>query len=443
MSNEVDYYAQDPWCKALNQSTACLRERNSQEADICLAYLGILEQTLAEWMDHQSEPSQSVPMQFPPNWRVFCRNVAEDDIEFAVRQGLDDANSNINNDIIVSPQPHLRIAGQRLLTRILTCQSEALAMKGTYMARAQKDWIMGASSYQIAVLKIREALDVTDVAISKWWSRMDELMIQHGVQERKEKELLVRDADIVAVASESITDQRDKLLAAAEKEESRLMRKLRPQWESRDEVKQRLGEDRWKNNPHPKYDYAKQRQSLEEELKKIRIAMGSLEELDPQEVLQKAKTMRDDLTNTKRSRTTRETSRKTNNASRDESWTNERSSDHHASQAHRYNGKRPSPEWIERRVSFLEYPDPTEFGWTFTGSWEAMEFFEKTRGEKLVKLDWYFTTATVKTSLDHPVQGRTQLFMKKCNSREYAKVLTNVRTHTGRRYHRKSRSKHS
>jgi len=97
-----------------------------------------------------------------------------------------------------------------------------------------------------------------------------------------------------------------------------------------------------------------------------------------------------------------------------------------------------------KRVTFEDYPDPITFGWTFTGSWEAVEFFERTMSsaepqETLVKLDWYFTTATVKTALDHPVQGKTQLFAKDCNPHQYAQVLTNPRTHTGKRYHRKQK----
>ena len=66
-------------------------------------------------------------------------------------------------------------------------------------------------------------------------------------------------------------------------------------------------------------------------------------------------------------------------------------------------------------MSLLDYPDPVDLGWTFTGSWESVEFFERVVNETLVKLDWYFTTGTVKTSLDHPTQGRTQLFAKRCD----------------------------
>ena len=108
----------------------------------------------------------------------------------------------------------------------------------------------------------------------------------------------------------------------------------------------------------------------------------------------------------------------------------------------RYNGVRPLPEYWQKRVSEDDYPDPETLGWTFTGSWKEVQFFEQVfpaDNMGKVKLDWYFTTATVKTSLDHPIQGKTQLFAKSCHPTEYLEVLLNPRTHTGNRYHRKPR----
>ena len=97
----------------------------------------------------------------------------------------------------------------------------------------------------------------------------------------------------------------------------------------------------------------------------------------------------------------------------------------------RYNKKRPDD--LRRRVSWEEYPDPTEFGWEFTGSSGVTEFFEKNG----VKLDWYFTTGTVKTSLDHPVQGKTQLFGAQAEPDTYIKILLDPLAHTGKRYQRR------
>jgi hypothetical protein len=107
-------------------------------------------------------------------------------------------------------------------------------------------------------------------------------------------------------------------------------------------------------------------------------------------------------------------------------------------QQQRYNGQRPTD--LSCRVDITDYPDPTTFGWTFTGSAEssAVEFFEKDS----VKLDWYYTTGTVKTSLDHPTQGKkTQLFGAKVDAATFRQILQNPRHHTGQRYHTNNRSR--
>ena len=105
----------------------------------------------------------------------------------------------------------------------------------------------------------------------------------------------------------------------------------------------------------------------------------------------------------------------------------------------RGNGIRPFD--ITHHVPLELYPDPVEFGWIFTGSNEVsrVEFFEKDG----VKLDWYYTTATLKTSLDHPKQGKTQLFLSGNNMdpEVYIRVLLDPRAHTGQRYHQKPTNK--
>lgn len=109
-----------------------------------------------------------------------------------------------------------------------------------------------------------------------------------------------------------------------------------------------------------------------------------------------------------------------------------------AARGERYNHRRPNYRGL--RVSEWDYPDATEFGWTFTGSCEGgrAEFFEKDFSHQgTVKLDFYYSTGTVKTVLDHPRQGVTQLFAKG-NSLPpdmYRAILQNPRHHTGNRYH--------
>lgn len=107
----------------------------------------------------------------------------------------------------------------------------------------------------------------------------------------------------------------------------------------------------------------------------------------------------------------------------------------------RYNGCRPT---LGRRVSYDAYPDPTNYGWTFTGSCNGgrAEFFEKDFSHHgVVKLDFYYTTGTVKTVLDHPRQGVTQLFAKgsDLSPEIYRRILLNPREHTSVRYHTSKR----
>lgn len=88
---------------------------------------------------------------------------------------------------------------------------------------------------------------------------------------------------------------------------------------------------------------------------------------------------------------------------------------------------------MKQRVSTKKYPDPSDFGWIFTGSTNFVDFFEKDG----VKLDWFFTSATIKTSLDRPTQGKTQMFRKNISPQQFREILMNPRTHTERGYQRK------
>jgi hypothetical protein len=106
--------------------------------------------------------------------------------------------------------------------------------------------------------------------------------------------------------------------------------------------------------------------------------------------------------------------------------------DSSSSSKKRHNGQRPIDH--TRRVDWVHHPDPTECGWTFTGScWDLTEFFEN---NDRAKLSWCFATGTVKTSLNHPTQGRTQLFAPKVDPETHVSILHNPRAHTGKKRER-------
>jgi hypothetical protein len=53
------------------------------------------------------------------------------------------------------------------------------------------------------------------------------------------------------------------------------------------------------------------------------------------------------------------------------------------------------------------------------------------------RINVYYSTKTVGTALDHPQQGKTQLFRRNCTKEELAEIFDNPRLHTGRGYQRK------
>jgi len=78
---------------------------------------------------------------------------------------------------------------------------------------------------------------------------------------------------------------------------------------------------------------------------------------------------------------------------------------------------------------------PESHGWTYQGANEQsrVEFYQ--RGDQ--KMDYYPSTGTVKTSMDHPTQGHTQMFRRDLAESDFARVCENPRAHTGQGYQTK------
>lgn len=55
-----------------------------------------------------------------------------------------------------------------------------------------------------------------------------------------------------------------------------------------------------------------------------------------------------------------------------------------------------------------------------------------------VRINVYYTTGTVATCINHPKQGRTQLFRRNVSLEQLKEILTNPRVHTGQGYYRRS-----
>jgi len=398
MESSANKYS-DAWLSAINRATFCLRSRgnvNICSVDVCLQYLSHLVQQLERLQDDSGADDLSLsPSFFPPDWVKFVHS-------YERRSGTM-VTTSIDNTVLRGGKP---LDCRRILIRILTSQSECFALKAKILSNSN-EWKVGAMQYQFSLEKIHLALDIADSQICKWIHASTEM--DYAFQSSKED--LEEDADIVAVSIESLTKERDRFVHLSKREEAKLIRELEPHWESRDRVKQSWGEERWKNNPNPKFAYAKLRREFEMRYHDIKNALMVLENMDMylNEMKEKSATLKNQIDN---------------DSNRSEAGS-------------RYNQIRPGAEAMKRRVPIRDYPDPTDFGWTFTGSSNFVEFFEKDG----VKLDWFFTSATLKTSLDHPFQGKTQMFRKNVNPEQFREILMNPRAHTDKGYQRKKNRK--
>lgn len=59
------------------------------------------------------------------------------------------------------------------------------------------------------------------------------------------------------------------------------------------------------------------------------------------------------------------------------------------------------------------------------------------RGEEGARINVHYTIRTLGTALDHPIQGKTQLFRRNCSDEELIEILRDPRKHTGKGYKRR------
>jgi hypothetical protein len=463
------------WLQTLQTVTSCLRNPNAtmEDLDVSMKFLNQLEALLLVKERKWHRPPNELPPQFeslsnhqnggnqdfnsyhgngrtnvavvspvisPPSSR-FANNsnryasIQDDDDDSDEDESVDDELEDEAGDHVTyhsnGGAKALYIEGmdmRRIMIRILNLQSDIYAAQAhIYRKQQPPNWTFGAQQYTYCLHKVHSALILADSEISKWMSSLShDSMMYHKVVL-----LLTEDANIVEVSVHSITTNRDDFLNHAHRVEAKLVQKLQPQWQARDEVKERMGKERWYSNPNPKREYARQREEYEKQLKDIRIAVLCLEALDTTIIVESTKQLRDRL------RGGGGGYPPNGDVAVPMPPQNQQdvAGDAVVNSGERYNGMRPRD--VSRRVDIQYYPDPTHFGWTFTGSSGVTEFFEKDG----VKLDWYFTTATIKTSLDHPRQGRTQSFGSRVDPETYRAILENPRAHTGQRYQQRQGGK--
>lgn len=415
------------WLDAIDDATACLRAQDRgdfEQAEHSLEYLNELERILKKKEAQWDRPPKKLPVKLDKglhhpiqhnnetleehkhehlhaNTVNYLSNnpfasISQMDDDESSRESVEDDDSSddeAGDQIVLNS-----MAMRRLMIRIVTCQSELFAHMSNVCrnVRPIPMWKQGSEYCIVAVHKIHQALMFADSEISRWLDNN-----QYSLARSE----LMGDAEIVEVAIQHLTQESDRFRQQAEQQKQRLMNRLKPQWSSRQAAKNRMG-DRWYSNPAPKHDHYRRREMDERQLNEIQLALAQLQDLDTDGLLSSTKGLRKRLLNNTTSK-----------------------------QTHRYNGLRPMD--LSRRVPFQDYPDPTIHGWIFTGSeGNKVEFFEKDG----VKLDWYFTTGTIKTSLEHPTQGKTQLFAsgENVSPQVYLQILLNPRAHTDVRYHTNS-----
>lgn len=64
----------------------------------------------------------------------------------------------------------------------------------------------------------------------------------------------------------------------------------------------------------------------------------------------------------------------------------------------------------------------------------TMISFTKIINDSPARMNIWFTTGTVGTALNHPKQGKTQLFRKHVNMKEMELIFQNPRHHSGKGY---------
>ena len=63
--------------------------------------------------------------------------------------------------------------------------------------------------------------------------------------------------------------------------------------------------------------------------------------------------------------------------------------------------------------------------------------FSKEEEYSTIRINVYYTTQTIGTAMNHPKQGRTQVFRRNCTTTELSEILKNPRMHSGHGYHNK------
>jgi hypothetical protein len=403
----------DLWLQSISEAVECIQRDNEFDGiepllNASLAYLSTLENALVQYQESWDFPPR-IP---PPSWEQknppqdhfnnkavivpssnqvsalrgnrYASIVYNDESSSDEEEQFDDG-----GDVLIVNKAHLPVTAtmnmRRLVIRIITAQSEILAKLGNVSRNPKQKLLEAADFYLLSLQRIRLALSFADMEIARLFE----------IKNRNYRDL-VEDASIVGVAIGSLASQYDDFKKALLVQQQRLLRRLEPQWSSRDKAKSKWGEN-WTKNPSPTNHFANLRAQDEEKYREVQAVLAKLATMNIEEAKEESKKMMSRLDSRKKNGT--------NNV------------------ANRLNGERPSD--VSGRVSRELYPDPTEFGWYFTGSHKYIEYFE--RGE--FRIEWYFTRAALKVVSTNQENRMKKRFLPGLTSEAYIQMLQNPATY--------------
>jgi len=283
---------------------------------------------------------------------------------------------------------------RRIVIRIVTAQSELFACQGRSYRRDQS-WALGAQSFHHSLWKINQGLEFANVEVSR-------CLVSDGLL-RGHRQGLMEDANIVEVAVKALTKEREAFLQLALAKKHKLMQQIAQNELSRNLARMRMGDELWFSNKSGKSEAARLREKQERECVEVGSALNQLVQVDTRSAVQSTIKLKLRLENAKECCSHRQPS------------------------YDRHNKARPS--FSEDRIDSSLYPDPSLFGWEFTGSNEQgkVEFFEK----QGMLLDWHYATAEMKLSWMRMIGSGSITFYQSngpVSSAFYMEVLQSAKT---------------
>ena len=152
--------------------------------------------------------------------------------------------------------------------------------------RRTRDWAAMAEALELAFNFLRAVLISTDPWFVLYLLQADNGDSTQLTMHRHSHRLLGDVIKATQLVRDHTEEARDKAVLACHRRIEQLNQALFPEYEERDAAKERFGgEEKWKANSAPKYDYAEARRAKEEEL---RVLEESVERLNalllPQDV---------------------------------------------------------------------------------------------------------------------------------------------------------------